>query len=184
MKDRILLLACPLLVAMSLIACSEAEPPAAETGTKVASSEPAESKPVYNAVAPAEPEVFDNGERVLLDAPLINGLIMPFDYSVLDQDDSQTGPIRILKTEMEVFGTNEVEAVAQLNNNLQAEGFQLLNNKGTQGKLHRSYARGGRTVFDGAETVDVVAIAYPSEKKPHNPAAKAHLMVTVSSKQG
>ena len=72
----------------------------------------------------------------------------------------------------------------QVNNNLQAEGFQLLNNKGTQGKLHRSYARGGRTVFDGAETVDVVAIAYPSEKKPHNPAAKAHLMVTVSSKQG
>lgn len=184
MNDRLLLLACPLLVAMGLIACSEAEPPAEPAEPVAQVAEPAKSEPVYNAVAPTEPEVVDDGVRVLLDAPLLNGLVLPFDYSVLNQDDSKTGPIRILKTEMEVFGASEVEAVAQLNDNLQSQGFQLLNNKGTQGKLHRSYARGGRTVFDGAETVDVVASAYPSEKKRSNPAAKARVVVTVSSKQG
>lgn len=180
MSERLLLLACPLLVAMSLIACSEAEPPAEETAP-VATTETTPDKPVYNAIA-AEPEVFDNGVRVLLDAPLISGLVMPFDYSLMKQDDSKTGPYRTIRAEMEVFAATEVEAVSQLDANLQAEGFKLLNNKGTQGKLHRSYSRGGRTVFEGADTVDVVANSYPGDKKPKNPAAKLRLTITVSTK--
>jgi len=183
MSERLLLLACPLLVAMSLIACSDAETPDEESAP-VATTESAPAKPVYNAIAPSEPEVVDNGVRVLLDAPLINGLVLPFDYSLLEQEDTKTGPIRMLKSEMEVFGVSEVEAVAELDRNLQAEGFTLLNNKGTQGKLHRSYSRGGRTVFEGADTVDVVANSYPGDKSPKNPAAKMRLMITVSTKEG
>ncbi len=181
MSERLLLLACPLLVAMSLIACSDAEPPAEETAPLITEAKP--DKPVYNAIAAAEPEVVDDGVRVLLDAPLISGLVLPFDYSLIEQKDT-TGPIRILRSEMEVFGIDEIEAVAQLQSNLQAEGFKLIDSKGTRGKLHRSYSRGGFTVDEGADMVAVIALSYPGDKKPKNPAAKSRLTITVTTNEG